>query len=192
MMQRDREVHGQPHSTPSGLDRAEMIGYLAHELQHAGPAQDNIAFRLDNALAMLERNGLGRSAQQLDAVEYRLLSSALTVASARAYASPPAGLNHSQVMSGLLLVSQILVFWALPDETRAASPTVARHLRDLARVLRNAMQNANLLNGVQEDLAADTLVDAPPAQSQDLSVDPTAAMKLFIKSMTAPGYSDAA
>lgn len=174
------------------MGRSEMIGYLAHELQHAGPNQDNIAFRFDNALAMLERNGLSKTAQQLDAEEYRLLSSALSVASTRAYASPPAGLTPSQVMSGLLLVSQILVFWALPDETRIASPTVARHLRDLARVLRNKMHNANLLNRVQEDLIADAMIDAPRAQSLDLPVDPTAAMKLFINSMTAPGYSDAA
>lgn len=189
-MPNDREEQGTFHSTPSGSGRAEMIGYLAHELQHAGPNQDNIAFRLDNALGILERNGLSRTAQQLDAGEYCLLSSALSVASARAYASPPAGLTHSQVMSGLLLVSEILIFWALPDETRTASPTLARHLRDLARVLRNKMHNANLLNRVQEDLIAGTNIEAAPAQN--LPLDPTAAMKLFIKSMTAPGFSDAA
>ncbi|MVS97890.1 hypothetical protein [Devosia marina] len=179
-------------SSNGAMGRDDMIGFLAHELQHAGPDQDNIAFRLDNALALLERNALGRTAQQLNTDEYRVLSSALSTASARAYANPPAGLSNAQVMSGLLLVSQLLIFWALPDETRAASSTMAGRLRDLARVLRNHMHNANLLNRVQEGLAADMMTDAPPVKSRGLPVDSTAAMKLFIRSMTAPGHVDAA
>lgn len=176
---------------PEDAARTEMIDYLVQHLRRVGPSQDQVAFDLDMILATLEKDALGRGAKRLNGDEYRQLSSALSVATVRAYFHPPVGLNQLQVFCGMRVIDEILRFWALPDENRHHATRPCRQLRALARVFRNQMHNANLLNQVRFELAGKSGADRRVVLPQTFS-DPTDTMILFVASMTAPDIVDAA